>query len=685
MVRLVSCVRACLRPALRLAMAVCMGASWPACAQAQARAEALTPIERLERDGIANPRQAAQEAATLAAAEGRGTPAWMRALRLQGQLLARAGDTAGAAVAADQLEAAAQPAAPPSAEARAGALLIRARIQRRDGALGQAERLLTDARQKLPAQATGLLAFELALLQAQVKEERGATDEAVRLYLQALELATPLGTPWRRADVLRQLAWLTAETGQLDRAASLNSEALAIAQAEGRPLALTTIYNTEGFILGRRGDRAGELRATRLALEQARAAGSRKDEALMLANMADIHLKGGEYLLAQQVSNQALAIAHAQGDRDIEAVALGNRGLALVSLKRGDEGKRDLAAALAIDEARGSLTGMASTQEEAARYLERAGDLPGALEAWLRWRPLADRLYRQEQQKAVLELQEGFDHAERSRALSLLEADGALQRERLRTQTLRLWAWLLGAALLGIALLLVLLLARRVRRSNVELAELNQQLEVQSVRDPLTGLANRRRFLEAMREQAADGHLTGSLLLIDVDHFKQLNDRHGHAAGDAVLVQLAQRLQASVRANDLVVRWGGEEFLVVAGNDMAADDVEALAQRLLDAVGGSAFEHEGRPLAVSVSVGWASFPVQPTQLPVPWSKAVDLVDTALYLAKAHGRNRAYGVRALQATHESELVAIASSLEEAWRAGQVVLTLLTGPAPREAAA
>ena len=87
----------------------------------------------------------------------------------------------------------------------------------------------------------------------------------------------------------------------------------------------------------------------------------------------------------------------------------------------------------------------------------------------------------------------------------------------------------------------------------------------------------------------------------------------------------------------------------------------------------------------SASVGWATFPVAPEQLSLPWERAVDLVDTALYLAKAHGRNRAYGVSALQAADEDDLAAIAASLEDAWHAGRVVLTPLNGPAPRGVAA
>ncbi|HYN60972.1 MAG TPA: GGDEF domain-containing protein, partial [Rubrivivax sp.] len=106
--------------------------------------------------------------------------------------------------------------------------------------------------------------------------------------------------------------------------------------------------------------------------------------------------------------------------------------------------------------------------------------------------------------------------------------------------------------------------------------------------------------------------------------------------------------------------------------------VQALAQRMLDVIGASAFVHEGKQVCTTVSIGYATFPIEPTRLAVSWERAINLVDTALYLAKAHGRNRAYGVRMLHARNEPQLDAIGQSLEDAWHAGEVALTHLDGP-------
>jgi diguanylate cyclase (GGDEF)-like protein len=154
-----------------------------------------------------------------------------------------------------------------------------------------------------------------------------------------------------------------------------------------------------------------------------------------------------------------------------------------------------------------------------------------------------------------------------------------------------------------------------------------------------------------------------------------------------VLVEVARRLRAALRDEDLVVRWGGEEFLVLA-TALSQDQTQALAQRLLTTIGGTPVPLPGgadgagpdapSQAHVSASIGYACFPTEPTRLAVGWPHALDLVDTALYLAKAHGRNLAYGVRLLHARDEQELQAISHGLEAAWAAGRVKLTPLRGP-------
>ena len=165
--------------------------------------------------------------------------------------------------------------------------------------------------------------------------------------------------------------------------------------------------------------------------------------------------------------------------------------------------------------------------------------------------------------------------------------------------------------------------------------QLNHRLAAQ---DALTGVANRRCVLAALERDLARCQRLGeplALVMIDLDHFKQVNDRFGHPAGDAVLCSVADTLVQRVRAQDLVGRYGGEEFLVVlpcTGRDGAWQ----LAQQLCAAVQAAPCLWQGAPIAVTVSVGVWAGPLEPN---AHWGPLLQAADAALYRAKAAGRNR----------------------------------------------
>src|SRR5262252_3511195 len=170
---------------------------------------------------------------------------------------------------------------------------------------------------------------------------------------------------------------------------------------------------------------------------------------------------------------------------------------------------------------------------------------------------MAVALNQQDRQRALIELQEGFANDRRQHELDMLAREGRLKDEELLHHDLETKQW--TAAGLSILLLLgvVATLARRLRVRNQQLSASNEQLRVQAEIDPLTGLANRHHLQAVMAARPGES-LEGSVYLIDVDHFKAINDRCGHAGGDAVLIEIARRLRATLRDEDLVVRWGGE-------------------------------------------------------------------------------------------------------------------------------
>ncbi|NLC36925.1 MAG: diguanylate cyclase, partial [Alcaligenaceae bacterium] len=155
--------------------------------------------------------------------------------------------------------------------------------------------------------------------------------------------------------------------------------------------------------------------------------------------------------------------------------------------------------------------------------------------------------------------------------------------------------------------------------------------------DMLTGLPNRRSFMLGMKKlhetALLDKNITGVAMMLDIDHFKRVNDTHGHATGDVVLRHVAKLIKASVRATDIPGRYGGEEFWILQPDTSIADGM-ATAQRIRQAMEASCFEVDGQEICVTISIG-----VSPMNADISPDRALQQADLALYEAKHTGRNR----------------------------------------------
>ncbi|MBL8525764.1 MAG: GGDEF domain-containing protein, partial [Betaproteobacteria bacterium] len=167
---------------------------------------------------------------------------------------------------------------------------------------------------------------------------------------------------------------------------------------------------------------------------------------------------------------------------------------------------------------------------------------------------------------------------------------------------------------------------RRAERKLVELA----------TKDPLTGLSNRRNLLNLAAHAIAHANRSGepiALIIADIDHFKQINDQHGHEAGDKVLSHVGALLMQLCRGQDIVARWGGEEFLLMLpATDIAA--ATTLAERIREAVAGTAIDHNGKRVGFTLSLGVAAL-----SSGEELSAAIARADRVLYQSKEQGRDR----------------------------------------------
>jgi len=210
-----------------------------------------------------------------------------------------------------------------------------------------------------------------------------------------------------------------------------------------------------------------------------------------------------------------------------------------------------------------------------------------------------------------------------------------------------------------------------LQNKNAELERAYAQLEAISLSDPLTGLSNRRYLQKLMPADVAkvqreydkkfphrspkNASLDLTFFLLDVDHFKSVNDIHGHAAGDNLLVQLAELLIKICRQSDCVVRWGGEEFLIVS-RFADRDEAPLMAERIRRTMEQHVFIlPDGGHLTRTCSIGFACLPfLREHPMALSWEEVINIADHALYAAKRSGRNRSVGLASNTATRPDVL-------------------------------
>ena len=532
------------------------------------------------------------------------------------------------------------------------------------------------------------LAWNRAL--GSVYSKLGNFEQALSHYLAALRLADQVPKRQARAKLeqlnsLGSLYWAMKEP---QKSVDYLDQALALAPQVGSAATLTALKINRGNALTDLGRANEALADYQDALKFSRASGLVESEIVVLINLADHYLRLRNFDLAAAFARQALTQAEKTGSKSSGAIARANLGFAMAGQGNLHEGVPYINAAIAIYHETGARADEEGLLAELSEMYEKAGLYREALASSRRQFKLSRDIFQADQAKAISALQEQFNAEQRQKQIEILARENKLKDAELTNRRLQQFVTLLGTAVALMSAGFVLLLYRRVRLSNQRLKEANSQLEFHSVRDPLTGLYNRRSFLDLMkrrpspneggrRETAVENQ--DGLMILDIDHFKPINDTWGHAAGDAVLVEVAQRLRSTVRETDMVLRWGGEEFLVYSPR-ANPQHLKGLAERLLEVIGGKPMAVGGQLIPVTVTAGFISLPYSGISESIcNWEKALQIADMALYTGKVNGRNRAYGVGPLRVAPEVALPVLDHDLSAALKANMLELTEVMGPA------
>ncbi|QYF92593.1 GGDEF domain-containing protein [Massilia sp. PAMC28688] len=475
----------------------------------------------------------------------------------------------------------------------------------------------------------------------------GQLPEAMDLLVRALNVFdASAGGEGGQAESLNHIAHVHYKSGNLEAAVRDAQRAIDIAEKAGLTDQLAGLYMSQAHFMSRQGKVEQQYQALMRARELAQQDDNAFNLAVITTNLSDVALQRGDYRATLRFVEEAIPLVERSGDRESLLVCWVNKGIALNRLGQR-EGLDLIRKAIAeFTTTPGQQNVAAEVQGVLAEELARNGDFAAAYAAAMDFKKRSDAVRSASDQKRIADSTARYEADKKQRQIEVLEQE---QRGQKRIQML----WVLAGAL-GLLTTVVLLISRvYLKRAYRTVAEM-------SLADPLTGLRNRRYLASRIEGDLAQGlrqratqRLQGKavgqnadivFIMIDLDHFKAVNDEHGHAAGDAVLRQFSAILMEEVRDSDTVVRWGGEEFLIMARQASSAD-IHLLAERIRARVAGHRFDiGQGTVLSKSCSIGFATYPFHaPEAAQARWEDVVSLADQCLYAAKASGRDMWVGV------------------------------------------
>lgn len=445
----------------------------------------------------------------------------------------------------------------------------------------------------------------------------------------------------RQVEVGRWLTLSAIETGRFDLALACAHESYRLAQSTGNRASIGLSLVALASCIERIGD---PWQAYRL-MEEARATVQSVDEpythCVILNNLCAAYI-GVYYLLRNTASAQELADVIDAAERHareamqwlgrfphnsfVSAIVEGNLGETLVHRGQLDEARQHLESALSRVAKANNLARSWRIRYSLAELALARGCVREACDALM---TLCAEMAGSEQTNTLTRVHDSLYRAWRAigdegQALQALEAYMALERKRVISQ-LRAQS----------QLFVTRVEAESARRELVAERHRAAQLEVDAQRDQLTMLYNRRYLDRAGRDLVLDCAAQGrpiAVALVDLDHFKDVNDRLGHPVGDAALVRAAKVLSAGLRNTDRILRFGGEEFLILLP-DAGLAAASEVCERLRASVQSHAWHEVDRSMALTISIGLAVSP------PYEIDTLIAAADKALYRAKAAGRNR----------------------------------------------
>ena len=292
-------------------------------------------------------------------------------------------------------------------------------------------------------------------------------------------------------------------------------------------------------------------------------------------------------------------------------------------------------------------------REILADVYQYGGDYEKALEIYKTLQKRTETFFLDERQRDIDELEIIYETNKKEQEILKLSSENEIRSIKMENQRAKQRYILIASGIMFFIMIVLIVQSLKARKVNQKLKMLNDKLSEISIKDSLTGLYNRHYLISQIDDEIAelrkktsrDSMIIDKLVffMIDIDFFKNVNDKYGHFAGDEVLKEFASRLIHLFNTSDLVVRWGGEEFLVMA-KDITQEEAHIFANKIRTCIKQTPFITQDQTINITCSIGYCTYPFFKNDTnSLSWEHAVQLADKALYKAKKDGRDTVVGI------------------------------------------
>lgn len=486
----------------------------------------------------------------------------------------------------------------------------------------------------------GLISFSLNSL-GTIYWGQNNYKKALENHLKALKISETLNDSVNIAKTMNNIGLILFAEDNYDKCLEYYLKALEIQNELGNKLDIAITNQNIAHVYGMLDDYEKTIQYHISSLKLAEEIGYERLVGVILTNMAISYAYMDKIELALEYFDRALTITRRLDDKGNIA-----RALHYIAAINKDKGKYD--EAISIEREALEMAQEINDQLQIKYILEELSymyadlnDFEKAYNNHVRFKEINDSIFNIEKFEQITEMETKYETEKKEQQITLLEKDNTIAGMKIKRQRLLLLYSAIGVVLILAFVLILSNLYRQKTKTAAALAVANGKLEELSRTDPLTKLWNRRymyEIIERERVRIKRSFEAFSFILMDIDHFKIVNDTYGHECGDYVLSTMAVILRSAVRKQDVVGRWGGEEFLLFLPST-ALKGAITIAESIRKKIADYPFSYDSKEIAITSTLGVSEYDET-----VSVEECIKLADDGLYTGKESGRNRVVSVQ-----------------------------------------